>query len=352
MVCPSCKAELPDDSCFCSACGVDVRPESAREVAERAKQEEALLATANLWRMRGKWEDAERCCVEVMRANPNSIHAHSLLGDIYRDQGRYDDAAQWYQLALDLDPNSLADRAKLDRVKDWMARDEARARRPERQSAAAGSTSPAVAAYAPSIWPRVLVGLSVVFVALVAVLLVAMSRPQPKRQARSSTPPSAPVPTAVASQPLNEPLPPPGGSSTPGPRTHPQDVDEAATPPSEREAAIERAISSRAGLSWSVLDASAVQPDDVTVFVMLSMTPPPTDSLDALRQIIRTEAFQTAAAALAADPNLTQAVVRIRTPDRSGRFTPAFQALLQRPADGSGATGDFTSVWWAPALRP
>jgi hypothetical protein len=38
------------------------------------------------------------------------------LGDIYRDQGRSDDALQWYRLALDLAPSSAADREKLLRL--------------------------------------------------------------------------------------------------------------------------------------------------------------------------------------------------------------------------------------------
>lgn len=74
----------------------------------------ALLAQANLLRMRGCWEDAVDRCMAALRLAPESSSAQSLMGDIYENQGRYDDAAQWYRMALDLNPNSPADRMKLD----------------------------------------------------------------------------------------------------------------------------------------------------------------------------------------------------------------------------------------------
>jgi hypothetical protein len=74
------------------------------------------LAAANLLRVRGLHDQAEARCIEVLRADPNNVHAHSLLGDIYQDQGRLEDARQWYQLALDLNPNSRPDREKLARL--------------------------------------------------------------------------------------------------------------------------------------------------------------------------------------------------------------------------------------------
>ena len=76
-----------------------------------------LLAQANLLRMRGCWEEAAQSCMEALRLAPDSASANSLLGDIYENQGRYDDAAQWYRMALDAHPDSPADRLKLDRLR-------------------------------------------------------------------------------------------------------------------------------------------------------------------------------------------------------------------------------------------
>jgi hypothetical protein len=73
-----------------------------------------LLAQANLLRIRGCWEESVESCMAALRLAPESSSAQSLLGDIYENQGRYDDAAQWYRMALDVNPNSPADRLKLD----------------------------------------------------------------------------------------------------------------------------------------------------------------------------------------------------------------------------------------------
>jgi len=71
-----------------------------------------LLTQANLHRVRSEWKEATDSCVAVLRAQPGNPTAHSLLGDIYRDQGRLDDAIQWYRMAIELRPNP-SDEAKL-----------------------------------------------------------------------------------------------------------------------------------------------------------------------------------------------------------------------------------------------
>jgi len=78
----------------------------------------ALLAQANLLRMRGCWGEAIENCMAALRLTPDSHSAQSLLGDIYENQERYDDAIQWYRMALDLNPQSPADRSKLERLLD------------------------------------------------------------------------------------------------------------------------------------------------------------------------------------------------------------------------------------------
>jgi tetratricopeptide (TPR) repeat protein len=86
------------------------------------------LARANLLRMRGRWAEAADECVAALRQAPDHPTAHSLLGDIYQDQGRPDEARHWYHLALELNPASEADRAKLQRAEEAL---EARSRRAE-----------------------------------------------------------------------------------------------------------------------------------------------------------------------------------------------------------------------------
>jgi tetratricopeptide repeat protein len=142
--CCACGKSVPDESAFCPECGekrgADARllqrapalavvPVSdagkeaslhALRLASRASVD-ALLARANLLRMRGQWTDAVELCTEALRVDAHSPAAHSLLGDIYENQGRLDKAIRWYQLALDLDPESVADQAKLTRARELQA---------------------------------------------------------------------------------------------------------------------------------------------------------------------------------------------------------------------------------------
>lgn len=76
----------------------------------------ALLAQANLCRIRGNWPDAIEKCMAAMRMDPQSVAAHGLLGDIYENKGCLDDAIQWYRMALDINPDSPADHQKLERL--------------------------------------------------------------------------------------------------------------------------------------------------------------------------------------------------------------------------------------------
>ena len=58
-----------------------------------------LLARANLLRVRGQWEAAAEQCAAVMRIDPQNAAAHSLLGEIYDNQGHLERAIRWYEEA-------------------------------------------------------------------------------------------------------------------------------------------------------------------------------------------------------------------------------------------------------------
>ncbi len=126
-----------------------------RDEAGLPREAYALLAQANLLRMRGCWEDAVGNCMAALRLVPDSPSAQSLLGDIYENQGRYDDAIQWYRMALDANPESPADRLKLDRL---LQRQQPSSR-PERKAVTvesdSGTSGPASEATAPGpLWRR------------------------------------------------------------------------------------------------------------------------------------------------------------------------------------------------------
>jgi len=136
MQCPQCGGSLVRPGARCGQC----HPAAAPPAADVAGP---MLARANLLRMRARWEEAVDQCVEVLRADARNPTAHSLLGDIYQDQGRLEDARHWYQLALELNPNSEADRAKLARVEETL---DARQQRAKWESMLEGRGQPVTTA--------------------------------------------------------------------------------------------------------------------------------------------------------------------------------------------------------------
>ncbi len=120
--CDHCLAPLEQEATHCPECGLPVTSGSddVLLIAEEERMVNPRLARANLLRMRGQWEEAMRVCADVLRQFPNNVHAHALMGDIYRDQGNLEEAAQWYKLALDLAPDSVVDRRRLEQVQREM----------------------------------------------------------------------------------------------------------------------------------------------------------------------------------------------------------------------------------------
>lgn len=129
MRCPQCGNVITHPGGCCPTCppgtpAIDAGP---------------LLARANLLRMRGQWEEAANHCIEVLRLEPGNPTAHSLLGDIYQDQGQPEEARHWYHLALELNPHSTADRAKLARSEEAL---EARTQKAEWEAIIEGRSEP------------------------------------------------------------------------------------------------------------------------------------------------------------------------------------------------------------------
>ena len=129
MNCPQCRSPLNGNG-VCSRCS------PARAAADEAGP---ALARANLLRIRGRWSEAAEQCAAILRAHPRCAAAHSLMGDVYQDQGRLEDARRWYYLALQIDPASAADRAKLARADEVL---EARSQKAEWEAVIEGRTQP------------------------------------------------------------------------------------------------------------------------------------------------------------------------------------------------------------------
>ena len=118
--CEDCKVILDNDVRYCPKCGRSVGDHS-RGRGPGDVEVGALLTSANLHRIRGEWDEAINDATEALKLDSSNADIASLLGNIYEQRDMLDDAAIWYQMAVELDPASSADSVRLQRVKDRIA---------------------------------------------------------------------------------------------------------------------------------------------------------------------------------------------------------------------------------------
>jgi len=115
-MCPQCFEINSESSTFCQLCGASLG--DAKEASEGSDVEVYKeLAHTNLLRMRGQYKDAIQVCLGILKKYPNNATAHTLLGDVHAEMNELSQAAEWYEMALDLNPKSEADKQKLASVK-------------------------------------------------------------------------------------------------------------------------------------------------------------------------------------------------------------------------------------------
>ncbi len=113
--CPNCGEALEESASACPHCG---HPASPLGSGHSEGDAFLTLMTANVLRLRRQWAEAETKCGEVLHRHPGNGAAHSLMGDITRDQGKLREAIEWYKMALERNPGSTADRRKLEALID------------------------------------------------------------------------------------------------------------------------------------------------------------------------------------------------------------------------------------------
>ncbi len=120
FACRSCGHKVEGSDAFCPRCGQPT-PGASRAGSpegEAGNENYLALVRADVFRLRRQWNLAEVECSEVLRRDPDSADAYSVMGDIYRDQGKLRDAIEWYRMALDRNPSSVADRRKVEALID------------------------------------------------------------------------------------------------------------------------------------------------------------------------------------------------------------------------------------------
>ncbi len=244
MNCTYCTSNILDDCLYCPKCGkptplsaersaVLVRPgvplgmpaslaspappdqqeKTAPITVDGLRELQNRLMQANLCRVRGNWSEAVDHCVAVLQADPANASAHILLGDIYADRGRNEDAGQWYRMALELQPDAAVtvkmERAQLalDRQKAKQARNGFRSGGVRGIGAQSGEPpvgTVALMGVSPRLWLRGIAVLSVAFLVISGGFLLGMKN---RRAQRSAVPDSLGDPYQVSSI-----APPAGGN--------------------------------------------------------------------------------------------------------------------------------------------
>ncbi len=367
IVCASCGVQLQDRTAFCPACGAAAPGMGSTGAGDG--EIAALLAAASRALKRRDWTTAQEKCTEAIVREHDNRSALALMGDIYMDQHRYEDAASWYQLAFDQDSENVSVEQKLTR-----ARALARVRP---ATAAGGAKEPAiwrarlVAAQTraeelvrASSFPKYLALLTIILgsIMIIAILTAAHVRKSdggahevlptytPQQSGASGSPPqpSGP-PSQVAPQGTRaEPKKAAGPGATAIPGAIPQ------------ESALLSHLRANPVVSESGAEIQALWADhrDKSITLVIS-----TRQSSARRDLLL-QAKESASAAFALESLAERAVVRVNQPlaDYTGgtSLSVAFmgditrekanQALASNTPD-SQIEALFTRVYWNPSLR-
>ncbi|MEZ0326688.1 MAG: tetratricopeptide repeat protein [Fimbriimonas sp.] len=115
-VCGHCETRVDEALSECPECGAPLQGSGL--IDNVSETVHADLSRANLARMRGDYRAAEQHCLSILKRYPHHFETHVLIGDIFADQKQFEQAADWYELAVDLDPGSFIARQKLQVMKD------------------------------------------------------------------------------------------------------------------------------------------------------------------------------------------------------------------------------------------
>ena len=320
-----------------------------------------LLARANLFRLRGQWDEAIAVCTEALQHAPHSPTAHALLGEIYEAQNKWEDALQWYEMAVELAPDNAADCVRLERVRQIQRSQIAT----ERQATPLPTALPAHApaektlewfdrVFPPgrydSIARLILIvsGIVVVFVLLCAAFLFFAFRAAPPPGAATITPPTiAPAPVVMQPTPA---LPTPHPSATTQTPDATANLRNALLPDLVRAGGKDVTIENAGGATVFALTLPLVAGEDA-----------PTTRRRVTALVVQTARF----AAAQAPPSLHQATVRVTLQSAATALAPPASRLAftgdvslaalrtgQPPATDEVLLTRFQSVQWAAPLLP
>ncbi len=338
--CKDCRIVLDDDVRFCPKCGRDLAPD-ARVSKRDGANVESLLASANLHKIRSEWEEAIADTTDALRLDPRNPDIASLLGDIYVEREMPDEALVWYQMALDLNPDSEPDRQRLDKLSREMT-----ARRREE-----GTGSFKAFERQTKVWTM---SLAAAFVLLV-VLALAVTLLKGKAH-------EAPVPKPTGSRGTR--ISSPTGSALPyGPRVAPESSNPSAGPTDSSSMRTPAEAGVRTGLSATqsvsdmgiTIDDVIADPRSGVVIVTFSV---PYKGFVSKEQITRAAvAVARGVFALRQDASFVTARCMVQPGGSKPQIAfvgdtarQSIEALGENATDQQLAAA-FTRPWWHPEMR-
>lgn len=125
MFCTECGIKNSQESNFCKQCGQrldkptpPISEEQFNSTLSENDQVGALMERAYFLRVGGDLIGASTLCEQALKLSPDSASAHSLLGQIYEQQGETAKAVREFEMVLAHNPASIADRVKLDQLRN------------------------------------------------------------------------------------------------------------------------------------------------------------------------------------------------------------------------------------------
>lgn len=115
MVCAQCHTANADDNKFCTECGL--RLAGAPHLPPASPEVTQLLARAFSLLEQGNLSEAHTAVDAALALDPESSSAHSLRGVLFERQGRVAEAIREFELVVERNPDSGADRAKLNALR-------------------------------------------------------------------------------------------------------------------------------------------------------------------------------------------------------------------------------------------
>ncbi|MEN6358382.1 MAG: tetratricopeptide repeat protein [Armatimonadota bacterium] len=346
LKCEDCNLILDEGVHFCPKCGKDLTSGvgtsriSTLEVG-------AHLTSANLHRIRKEWDEAIADATEALRVDPGNSDIASLLGVIYQERGMLDDSVIWFQMALEMNPDSTSDRARLKQVKDLIAQGGTAVKSKDRFRIFENHTR---------IWA---VSMAVVFIVVVVFALIltgkhknedysSQSSPRPQSESSSANiDQAAPPIRAQAGNSVDE--------STQSQKTDSLSGSGSSSTRTPAEVKINQDISQAGGIGSAKVDDVIADPRQAVVIVTYSV---PASSVN--KGSILTTSAAVAKAAFAANTEVKTVTVRcVVTPSGESSTQIAFVGdIVRKTVEALGANPtssqietSFTSAWWNPQIK-